>query len=147
MTERNNVIRNYKDTVFRTLYSDRKELLELYNAVNNTDYSNPDELIVTTLDSAIYMTIKNDVSFVVDMRLGLYEQQSTINPNMPLRDLLYVAEVYEQMIVGQDIHSKKRIVLPTPHFITFYNGTESQPERKELRLSDSYISMCFLWTE
>ncbi|MCR5754381.1 MAG: transposase [Acetatifactor sp.] len=138
-TEQNtHVIRNYKDTVFRTLFSDKTELLGLYNAVNKTNYMNPDELIITTLDSAIYMTIKNDVSVVVDMRLSLYEQQSTVNPNMPLRNLLYVSEVYEQMIIGQDIHSRKQIILPAPYFITFYNGVETQPERKEVRLSDAF---------
>jgi hypothetical protein len=84
------------------------------------------------------MTIKNDVSFVVDMRLGLYEQQSTVNPNMPLRNLLYVSQVYEELVVRTDLYSRKRIMLPAPHFITFYNGEETQPERRAFRLSDSY---------
>ncbi|MCR5755765.1 MAG: hypothetical protein K6G30_13250 [Acetatifactor sp.] len=125
---KNHVIRTYKDTVFRMLFTDRKELLELYNAVNDTEYQNPEELIITTLDSAIFMTIKNDVSFVVDMRLGLYEQQSTVNPNMPLRNLLYVSQVYEELVVRTDLYSRKRIMLPAPHFITFYNGEEIQGE-------------------
>jgi len=132
------VIRTYKDTVFRMLFADKKELLALYNAVNDTDYADPEELLITTLDSAVFMSIKNDVSFVIDMRLSLYEQQSTVNPNMPLRDLLYVSQVYEQMVVRKDLYSRKKIALPPPHFLTFYNGVEEQPERKEFRLSDSY---------
>ena len=137
-SRRNPVITNYRDTVFRMLYCDKRELLALYNAVNGTDYSNPDELQVTTLDSAIYMSMKNDVSFVLDMRLSLYEHQSTVNPNMPLRDLMYVAKVFEELIIHKDLYSKKQIQLPSPRFITFYNGIEKQPERREYRLSDAY---------
>ena len=134
------VIRNYKDTIFRMIYRDVKELLALYNGVNGTHYDNPAELEVTTLENAIYMNMKNDVSCILDMRMNLYEHQSTINPNIPLRDLFYVARLYEKLIIGKDIYSSKRIMLPTPKFITFYNGTSAQPERKILKLSDSYQS-------
>lgn len=76
--------RDYKDTIFRMIFSEKRELLALYNAVNGTDYDNPDELEITTLENAVYMTVKNDISCVIDMRLDLYEHQSTVNPNMPL---------------------------------------------------------------
>ena len=83
--------RNYKDTVFRMIFNDKKELLALYNAINETNYDNINDLEVTTLENAIYMTVKNDVSFVVDMMtLNIYEHQSTVNPHMPIRDLDYV---------------------------------------------------------
>ena len=78
--------RNYKDTVFRMLFSDKRELLDLYNGINDTRYENPEELTIATLENAIYMSVKNDISCVVDMRLNLYEHQSTVNPNIPLRD-------------------------------------------------------------
>jgi hypothetical protein len=134
------IIRNYRDTVFRMLYRNKKELLSLYNAVNGTNYQDEADLEVTTLESAIYMSMKNDVSCVVDLRLNLYEQQSTVNPNMPLRDLFYVARLYEKLIQREkkDIYNSRRILLPAPRFIVFYNGTEKQPERKILRLSESF---------
>ena len=131
-------VRNYKDTVFRMLFSDKEELLVLYNAVNGTDYSDPDALEITTLESAVYMSMKNDISFVLDTKLSLYEHQSTVNKNMPLRDLMYVAKVFEGLVIHKDLYSRKLIPLPSPRFITFYNGLEKQPERREYRLSDAY---------
>lgn len=132
------VLPNYKDTVFRMIFKDLGELLSLYNAVNGTHYDNPEELEVTTLENAIYMNMKNDVSCILDMRMNLYEHQSTVNPNIPLRDLFYTAKLYENVIIKKDIYSSKRIMLPVPKFITFYNGVEKQPERRIMKLSDSY---------
>ncbi len=132
------VLLNYKDTVFRMIFKDPGELLSLYNAVNDTHYDNPEELEVTTLENAIYMNMKNDVSCILDMRMNLYEHQSSINPNIPLRDLFYTARLYESLIIKKDIYSSRQIMLPTPKFITFYNGVEKQPERRIMKLSDSY---------
>ena len=86
--------RDYKDTLFRLLFRDRNRLLSLYNAVNGTSYSSPEDLTVVTLENAVYMNIKNDVAFLVDFQLNLYEHQSTWNPNMPLRNLSYAAKEY-----------------------------------------------------
>ncbi|MBQ8318058.1 MAG: hypothetical protein IJX85_06945 [Lachnospiraceae bacterium] len=133
------VVRNYKDTVFRMLFKDKKELLALYNAVNGTSYTNLDDLEITTLENAIYMSMKNDVSFVVDMVLSLYEHQSTVNPNLPLRDLDYVSRNFASFYSDKDIYSPRLIQLPNPRFIVFYNGKQEQPARKEMRLSDAYI--------
>lgn len=130
--------RNYKDTVFRMVFKEKKELLSLYNAVNETNHKNVDELEITTLRNAISMNMKNDISCVIDCSMNLYEHQSTVNPNMPLRDLFYVARLYETLIVDKDIYSRKKIPLPTPKFITFYNGVEKQPERRVMKLSDSF---------
>ncbi len=132
------VLPNYKDTVFRMIFRAPGELLSLYNAVNDTYYDNPEELEVTTLENAIYMSMKNDISCILDMRMNLYEHQSTVNPNIPLRDLFYTARLYESLIIKKDIYSSKQILLPTPKFITFYNGVEKQPERRIMKLSDSY---------
>ncbi|MCM1287624.1 MAG: hypothetical protein NC240_04890 [Clostridium sp.] len=128
----------HKDTVFRMLFSDKKELLTLYNAVNGTSYNNPDELEITTLENAIYMTVKNDLSCVIDMRLNIFEHQSTINPNMPLRDLDYVSRSFRRFYDRHDIYSEQLIKLPNPRFVVFYNGVRKQPERREFRLSDAY---------
>lgn len=131
--------RNYKDTVFRTLFSDKHELLSLYNSINGTNYCNIDDLSITTLGNAIYMTVKNDISFVIDMRLNMYEHQSSVNPNIPLRDLDYVSRSYSKFFRNKDIYSPRRIQLPNPKFIVFYNGENEQPARKEMRLSEAYI--------
>ena len=132
------VRRDYKDTVFRMLFNDKKELLALYNAVNGTHYNNPDDLQITTLEGAIYMQMKNDMSFILELHLELYEHQSTVNPNLPLRYLFYIAKVFEELVIGKDLYARTLIRLPAPRFITFYNGVERQPERLIRKLSEAY---------
>lgn len=132
------VRRNYKDTVFRMLYRDKENLLELYNAVSGAHYTDAEELQIVTLENAVYMSMKNDVAFLVDIRLNLYEHQSTVNPNMPLRFLQYVAKEYEALIESRLLYGRKPVALPEPRFVVFYNGTEPQPDRVELKLSDLY---------
>ena len=130
--------RNYKSRMFEMIFSDKKELLELYNAINGTSYANPEELVVNTLENAIYMAMHNDVSFLIDKRLNLYEHQSTYSPNLPLRFLFYVADVYSDFTKEMNLYGRKAVKIPTPHFIIFYNGTEEQPDKRELRLSDTF---------
>jgi len=131
-------LRAYKDRVFRMLFKDKKKFLELYNAMNGTSYDKPEDLVVTTLENAIYMGIKNDVSFLVYDQLLLYEHQSTKNPNIALRDLFYVANVYSALLKDEDLFSTVRIPIPYPKFVVFYNGKNPMPEKEILRLSDSY---------
>ena len=134
------VIRNYRDTLFRMLYRNKVRLLSLFNAVNGTHYDNPDDLTITTLEGVLYLGMKNDVSCIIDMMMQLYEHQSTVNPNMPLRNLFYVSDLLQKYIYeeGLDIYSRKPIKIPTPKFVVFYNGDEEQPERKEIRLSKAF---------
>ena len=132
------VKRNYKDTVFRMLYDNKKELLSLYNAVNNTNYTNEDELEIVTLENAIYMSMKDDVACLLDMNLQIYEHQSTINPNLPLRNLMYISRQLEKLIIKKDLYSKNQIYIPNPRFIVFYNGSSKQPEMREYLLSDAF---------
>ena len=134
------VIRNYRDTLFRMLYRNKVRLLSLFNAVNGTHYDNPDDLTITTLEGVLYLGMKNDVSCIIDMMMQLYEHQSTVNPNMPLRNLFYVSDLLQKYIYeeGIDIYSRKQIKIPTPKFVVFYNGDEEQPERKEIRLSKAF---------
>ena len=134
------VIRNYRDTLFRMLYRNKKRLLSLFNAVNGTQYDNPDDLTITTLEGVLYLGMKNDVSCIIDMMMQLYEHQSTVNSNMPLRNLFYVSDLLQKYIYeeGIDIYSRKQIKIPTPKFVVFYNGDEEQPERKEIRLSKAF---------
>ena len=71
------VNRKHKDRLFQRVFADKKDLLDLYNAINGTDYTDPDELEITTLEDVIYMSMKNDMSFIVSSTLNLYEHQST----------------------------------------------------------------------
>lgn len=122
------VQRNYKDTMFRMLFKEKENALDLYNALNKTAYTDTDKLEITTLENAIYLNYKNDISFVFEYELMLYEHQSTVNRNMPLRDLIYVTEVLQGRIEKEDLYDRTMIKLPTPRFVVFYNGMELQPE-------------------
>ena len=134
--------KKYKDRLFRMIFQDKNDLLSLYNAVNQSHYTNPEELEITTLDNVLYMGMKNDLSFLIDSVLNLYEAQSSWNPNMPLRGLAYFSRMYAGYVASRklDVYSQTRIPLPAPRYLVFYNGTKDEPERLELRLSDSFIS-------
>ena len=132
------VNRNYKDTVFRMLFSNRKNLLSLYNAVNGRNYTNPQELEIVTLENAIYMGMKNDLAFIMDMNLYLYERQSTYNPNIPLRDLFYISSEYQKLVNKKSLYTSSVVKIPAPQFIVFYNGTKDVKDRQELKLSQMY---------
>ncbi|MBO5279368.1 MAG: hypothetical protein J6B06_07760 [Lachnospiraceae bacterium] len=130
--------RNYKDTVFRMLFKKPQYALSLYNALNNTNYTDPALLRFNTLENAIYMNFKNDISFLIAHQMNLYEHQSTFNPNMPLRDLFYISDIIQEYVKDMSLYSSKLIRLPNPSFIVFYNGLDSMPERSVLKLSDAY---------
>lgn len=132
------VQRIYKDTVFRMIFREKENLLCLYNALNGTTYEDVSNLEITTLENAVYMNYKNDISFVFDFELLLYEHQSTCNPNMPLRDLLYVTRMLQNRVRDENLYSKSIIRLPTPRFVVFYNGTDFLPEQQTLYLSDAF---------
>lgn len=106
--------------------------------MNGTHYENADELEITTLDNAVYMAMKNDVSFIFQFYLNLYEHQSTLNPNMPLRDLFYISRQLEKIVVEDTLYSSSLVKIPTPRFVIFYNGKDECPEQMELRLSDAF---------
>lgn len=132
--------RGYKDEIFRIVFRNKKDLLQLYNAVNGTDYTNENELSVNTLEDAILIGVKNDLSFIIRHTLNMYEQQSTINPNMPLRGIIYFAELFSAYIQENELHiyGSKLIKLPLPQYVVFYNGTTEQPSKTELKLSDAF---------
>ena len=124
------------------LFSDRKNLLSLYNAINGTAYENPDDLEIVTLENAIYMGMKNDLAFIIDTNLFLYEHQSTYNPNMPLRDLFYISSEYQKLVDHKSLYSSTQQKIPAPNFIVFYNGTEKK--RRQLgptTLSEAYENL------
>ena len=139
------VNRKYKDSVFVDLFSDdekaKERFLSLYNALHHTNLplSCPVENI--RLDNTIYMNIINDVSCLVDDKIiVLAEHQSTVNENMPLRFLQYIARLYEKLQIPADRYLRKLSKIPTPEFYVFYNGREDYPETTVLKLSDAFIT-------
>ena len=137
-TQTQPVNRLYKSKIFAMLYSSKKELLELYNAVSGRHYEDPELLEINTLENAIYMSMHNDVSFLIDSRLSLYEHQSTYSPNLPLRYLFYISDLYSGMTKDENLYGIKCVELPAPQFIIFYNGEKDQPDRSILKLFDAY---------
>ena len=132
--------REHKSTLFCKVFENKEHLLDLYNCVNNTTYQNPDDLEVNTLENVVYITMKNDLSFLIDCNMNLYEQQSTFNPNMPLRGLLYFAQLYNKYIAKHNVNLYSSAVqkIPVPKYIVFYNGTKEQPDEQILLLSDLF---------
>lgn len=141
--ERRNPIANrkYKDTVFRMLFTDRDNLLSLYNAVNGSSYEDPNALEIVTLENAIYMGMKNDLAFIVDTGLFLYEHQSTYNPNMPLRDLFYIAGEYQKLVDHRSLYASTLQKIPAPSFLVFYNGSERKEDSWVSYLSEFYENL------
>ena len=140
MNNKETVTMRFRDNVFCMLFRDKKNLLELYNALNDTDYTNVDDLAVTTLQGGVYMKYKNDASFVFGQDLYMFEQQASKNPNMPLRFLHYVSDVYREMYPNSELHRRAMLKIPVPHFVTFYNGRDGMKEEEMvLKLSDMFM--------
>ena len=136
------VRRDHKDRLFCDLFSDKQNALSLFNAINGTDYSDTDALEIITLKDVVYLTMHNDLAVCIYGQMGLFEQQSTINPNMPLRGLLYFAREYEGWLAKnqKDIYGKALVRIPAPQYYVLYNGTENAPEQITYRLSDAFTS-------
>ena len=137
--------RKYKDSVFVDLFSEdekaKENFLSLYNALHNTHLSLLCPVENIRLDNIMYMNIINDVSCLVDNKIiVLSEHQSTINENMPLRFLQYVARLYEKLQAPADRYLRKLSKIPTPEFYVFYNGVDDYPATTMLKLSDAFIT-------
>ena len=150
-----NINRKYKDSLFCMLFGqeeNKPDLLELYNALNDTSYTDPSELELYTMSDVIYMRMKNDVACMLHDTMSLIEHQSTINPNMPLRGLMYFSRMYERYrdTNGLNVYSSTLQKLPTPQYYVLYNGETKAPDRSVLRLSDAFIKPVeagmFEWT-
>lgn len=135
------VRKQVKDRLFRFLFEkDKEALLELYNALNGTAYQDIAGLKVVTIENVVYVVMKNDLAFVIAGTLNLYEHQSTYNPNMPVRFLIYLAEEYQKLLkqARGSIYGTRQLNLPTPQCIVFYNGGREMPEEQILKLSDAF---------
>ncbi len=150
MSETQNIIdekpqQKIRDRLFIAIFGKDTERskrwrLDLYNVLNGTDYTDPDALKLNTIENAIFVTMYNDVSFLVDSQMTLYEQQSRPNANMPLRGLFYFSQLYQRFISDNklDLHRSSLIKIPNPRFVVFYNGKPDRAERYELRLSSAF---------
>ena len=136
--------RNNKDSLFKIVFGEYPEnALALYNAINGTNYSNVEDLQITTIKGAVYIGIENDVSFLFDNVMSLYEHQSTYNPNMPLRGLEYFSTLYSNYldrVTGsrRKVYGESLYRIPTPRYYVLYNGKKEQPEHLDMHLSDAY---------
>ena len=139
---RQKINRKYKDRLFRFVFHDKKDLLELYNAINGSDYKDTKELEINTLENVLYLGMKNDLSFLLCSSINLYEHQSTWNENMPLRGLFYFSDLYQRYLKKNGYRLTgigKRLPLPFPRYVVFYNGTKEEPDQTQLLLSDSFL--------
>ena len=135
--------REYKDRLFVFIFGreETKEwTLSLYNAINGSHHTNPDDIRITTLHNVLYLGMHNDVSFMIANELSLYEQQSTFNPNMPVRQFLYAAKLIEQYLepMKRKLYWRSLVKIPAPKLVVFYNGTDDLPDETFLRLSDAF---------
>lgn len=146
---------NHKDRLFQRLFGDssnKGNLLSLYNALNHTSYTNEEELEINTIEDVIYMGMKNDVSCILDDFMVLTEHQSTYNPNMALRGLMYFGRLYDKYIKkqGMNLYSRTLLKIPTPKYFVLYNGDDDKPDMMQLKLSDSFsreeTEGAFEWT-
>ena len=148
------VNRKYRDRLFRFRFGReeyKEDMLSLYNAINGTSYEDAEDISITTIEDIIYISMKNDVSLLLDGNLSLWEQQSTLNLNMPLRGLIYFGNLYSQYVETNkiNIYRKKLQKIPTPQYVVFYNGDEDSEAVTELKLSDAFMNKSkggFEWT-
>jgi hypothetical protein len=141
---RNNVdslgaTRNNKDSLFAGYFNDAKKLIELYNAIEGTNYPEDTQVEITTLQNVLFRKKNNDLSFILDGKLVvLVEIQSSINENMPLRLLEYVGRSYEKIVDRRSIYSRALVKIPKPEFIVLYNGNDRYADQQQLKLSDDF---------
>ena len=137
---RSNGNREYKSDVISMMLQIPEYALDVYNAMNDSEYTDPDMIQIMRLENGISLSIRNDASFFISNYLNLYEHQSTYSPNAPLRFLIYLTNLLKTTIRKRDLYSRKRVQIATPHFAVFYNGTEKRPEKEVLKLSDAFIN-------
>lgn len=130
--------RHFKTDVFSMLMENKENALEVYNALNDSNYSDAEQIDVIALEKGVSILRKDDTSFIVDMDLNIYEHQPSYCENTPLRSLLYWTDLIDSLMQDQDILGRKKILLPTPKFVVLYNGLERRPPIEVLRLSDSF---------
>jgi hypothetical protein len=131
--------REYKDSLFSLLFGNPDTLRELYGALSGVPLSPDIPIVINTLEKALFKGRMNDISFIIgDVLVVLIEHQSTVNENMPLRLLFYIAQVYEALTGEKNVYRSRRLSLPLPEFIVLYNGRTPYPDETTLKLSDAF---------
>ena len=134
----------YKDRLFCRIFGKEKYkryALDLYNAVTKNNYTSISDLEIVTLENAVYLKMKNDVALLVSGSIALFEHQSSINPNMPVRGFMYMGELYSKLLKKNNkrLYNNTLVKIPTPEYYVFYNGEKDYPEVSKLRLSDAFM--------
>ncbi len=131
--------RKYKDSLFRFIFNSKEAALSLYNAINDSDYHETDAMEFYTMNDFLYMGMKNDLSFLLDWNLNMFEHQSSYNPNMSLRGLIYTSAALKKFIEKNrlDMYSSKLLTIPVPRYYVFYNGLKKAADEVILKLTDS----------
>ena len=137
--------RNYKDSMFVDLFYEdetaQENLLSLYNALHDSSLQEKGMIQKMRVEDILYKNFRNDISFQAEGKIIVFgEHQSSINPNMPLRCLLYMGRAYEQLTDDTAKYGTKLVKIPTPECYVFYNGVKEYPLEQELRLSDAFLS-------
>lgn len=137
--------REHKDRLFKFIFGSEQNkewTLSLYNAINGSTYTNPDDIEFTTIEDVLYMGMKDDMSFIITDMLNIYEQQSSFNPNMPMRYLIYAGMVYSKYAENNkhkiNLYSRNLQRFPVPKLVCFYNGVENREEKSVLHLKDAF---------
>ncbi|MDR3301163.1 MAG: Rpn family recombination-promoting nuclease/putative transposase [Spirochaetaceae bacterium] len=135
----------YKDSVFSLLFNNAETLRELYGALEGIKLPHDIEININTLKNVLFKGKLNDVSFVFGTQLVIImEHQSTINPNMPLRILIYISKIYEKLTASKNVYGSKKLTVPRPEFIVLYNGKDAYPDEQTLKLSDLFADVASL---
>ena len=144
--------REYKDSLFTDIFSDKGNALSLYNAIQGTAYTDIEDVEIIVLKNSFFITYRNDASIFFDSRITMWEHQSTLNFNMPIRGLIYYARAVDGYLekkgLKRKIYRKTLVKIPAPDYYVLYNGTEDAPDRQELKLSDAFMtpSPGYEWT-
>ncbi|MBQ9334184.1 MAG: hypothetical protein IJS12_07620 [Lachnospiraceae bacterium] len=130
--------REYKSDVFSMLMENKSYALQVYNALNGSSYDDPEAIEIVTLENDISISVRNDASFIVNADVSFYEHQSSYNPNMTVRFLIYYTSTLQTLLKNRDLYSMHPIMIPVPHFAVFYNGVSDRPAIETIKLSSSY---------
>ena len=133
--------RNFKSSVFSLMMQDKVKALNVYNVLGNSHFDNPEDVEIITTDGGISLSVRNDASFIIGTDMNFYEHQSTYNPNMPMRSLIYCTDAIDRRIKekNENLYGHKQIKIPTPRFVVFYNGREKRPAVEKMYLSSAYM--------
>ncbi len=125
-----------KDSVFTDIFSMKKYLLQLYQALHPEDKgTGEDDLKNITIKNILVNGLYNDLGFQVGERvIILVESQSSWTMNIIVRALLYLAQTYQDYLdsQGQDMYGSKKVSLPKPEIYVIYTGERRDKPQYEI---------------